>query len=106
MRVPRASVRESISHIEGSPHAIECAKRIVELLEREKFPVPFVFGTEIGGIQFEWKADDRELNLEVLPEGDRVAFLMITGGTPTREGEITGNLDREICSLFAWMVSR
>lgn len=109
MRIPRTSALESISQIaatvrQRSPHTVERARRIVGIIEREKFPMPFVFPTEIGGIQLEWKRDERELNLEILPQGDRLAFLMITRGTPTREGEIP-ETEREICSLLDWMVS-
>jgi len=111
MRIPRASALESISRIEQSaetlaPDAIERARSIAHLLERGRFPVPFVFPTDIGGIQFEWKSDERELNLEVLPECESLAFLTIVKGKPMREGEITQNVEREIGSLLDWMVSR
>lgn len=110
MRVPRTNVLESISKIERSdcllaPDAIKRARVIVELIERGNFPMPFVFPTELGGIQFEWKGDERELNLEVLPERECLAFLTIVNGTPTREGQITGNVERAIYSLLDWMVS-
>jgi hypothetical protein len=105
MRIPRTSARESISRIaESAPPrsavAVERALRIARIIERRKCPAPFVFPTEIGGIQFEWKGDERELNLEVLPEPCHLAFLEIVKGTPTQEGEITENAEGEINSLL------
>lgn len=111
MRIPRTSALESISRLEEStaaiaPDTIQRARGIADLIERSRFPVPFVFPTEIGGIQFEWKSDERELNLEVLPECPSLAFLTIANGEPVREGEISENLECEVRSLLDWMASR
>src|SRR5260370_14786291 len=110
MRIPRKSALESISKIAesaapGSAVAVESALRIAQIIQRRKGPAPFVFPTEIGGIQFEWKGDERELNLEVLPKPGHLAYLKIVKGTPTQEGEIIENAEREINSLLDWMAS-
>lgn len=67
--------------------------------------MPFVFPTDIGGIQFEWKGDERELNVEVIPASEDLAYLTIVNGQPAREGQIRGT-EREIHSLLDWMQSR
>lgn len=108
MRIPRTSALESISRIEqtvveGGPiarSAVERARSVAQMIERAKLPMPFVFPTEIGGIQFEWKGNDRELDLEVLPDQSRLAFLKIVKGVPAEEGEIN---EREVESLLEWV---
>lgn len=67
--------------------------------------MPFVFPTEIGGIQFEWKDSERDLNLGILPEIHRLAFLKILNGSPFGEGEITNNVEQEVYCLLDWMLS-
>lgn len=111
MQIPRMTAFESISEIERTAepltqHAIARARDIVHLIERGEFPMPFVFPTEIGGIQFEWKGSERELNLEILPESERLAFLEIVEGAPVREGEITEDIEGGVRELLNWMVSR
>jgi hypothetical protein len=112
MRIPRTRGLESISTLEHSNEspsrdALRQARHIVKLIERHRFPMPFVFPTEIGGIQLEWKVPGRgrELNLEVPPEGERLSFLKIVDGKPAREGEIVADIEREVCSLLDWMVT-
>jgi hypothetical protein len=115
MRTPATSAFESISVLErsatpltGTPITKDAAKHgrsIAHLIERRHFPMPFVFPTEIGGIQFEWKGDGRELNLEVLPEGERFSFLKIVDGEPAQEGEITADFEREVSCLLDWLVT-
>ena len=111
MRIPKRSALESISKIEHSVKpppsvsAVTLARSIAYLIENHRFPMPFVFPTEIGGIQFEWKGSARELNLEILPEIDRLAFLKILNGSPLVEGEITNNVEQEVYRLIDWMLS-
>ena len=110
MRMPSTSALESISKLEqtvgeGCPiarSAIKRAREVAHMIERAELPMPFVFPTEIGGIQFEWKGNDRELNLEVLPDQSRLAFLKIVKGAPTQEGEVS---ERDVESLIEWMTS-
>jgi hypothetical protein len=111
MQVPRTNALESISEIEKTAHppaqgAIARARDIARLVEHGEFPMPFVFPTEIGGIQFEWKGSERELNLEILPEREHLAFLEIVEGAPVLEGEITQDVERSVRALLDWMVSR
>lgn len=110
MRTPATSAFESISILERSAtpltkDAVKHARSIAHLIERRHFPMPFVFPTEIGGIQFEWKGDGRDLNLEVPPQGERLSFLKIVDGEPTREGEITADIEREVSGLLDWLVT-
>jgi hypothetical protein len=113
LRTPRQNALEAISTLEHSSesltaHALEHARAIAYLIEREDSPMPFVFPTEIGGIQFEWKGTEsgRELNLEILPEGQHLAYLTIIDGKPIAEAEINDDFEHKICSLLNWMRSR
>src|SRR5579863_2352613 len=110
MCIPATSAFESISMLERSAtpltrDAVKHARNIAYLIERRHLPMPFVFPTEIGGIQFEWKGDGRELNLEVPPQGERFSFLKIVDGEPEPEGEITADFEREVSCLLDWLVT-
>jgi hypothetical protein len=48
-------------------------------------PLPFLVPTARGGVQFEWKVDSRELELEI-PEKGRFEYLAVDGSQET-EGE-------------------
>ncbi len=109
-RNPQKGIFEALSLLERSPEspcatALARARQIAYFLDRERSPVPFVFPTEIGGVQFEWKGAGRELDLEVLPEGAHLSFLTLVNGRSERQGEIT-DLEREVSELLNWMQSR
>ena len=113
LRTPRRNAFEAISILQQSSesltaHALEQARAIAYLIEREHSPIPFVFPTEIGGIQFEWKGTGtgRELNLEIMPEGAHLAYLTIIDGKPIVEAEIVDDFEHKVCSLLNWMLSR
>jgi hypothetical protein len=106
MHNPRKTALESIATLNSvSPKAIKAARGVASMIERDHYPMPFVFPTDIGGIQFEWKGASRELNLEFLPEASHLAFLKIVDGVPDQEGEISGDMEGEIHSLLDWMTS-
>jgi len=86
-----------------SAHALERARKIAQIIEREESPSPFVFPTEIGGIQFEWKGTSRALDLEVLPESEHLGYLTIVDGQPITEGEIVSDYERQVIMLLNWM---
>lgn len=108
-RTPRKSASEALSRLEHLPQppahgAIERAWRIVRLIEEYKSPAPFVFPTEIGGVQFEWHGTPHELDIEIFPEGDRVAFLTLSQGLRVNEGEISEDAEMRIVNLLNWIV--
>ena len=109
MRTPRTGVLEALLRLERSREvpsreALERARQIARFIEQHKSPVPFVFPTEIGGIQFEWRGKPREVDLEVLPQGTALAFSTLVDGKCSREGEIKEDVEREVRNLLRWMV--
>jgi hypothetical protein len=110
LQTPKTGVFEVLTKLERSPEApvqgaLERARQIARMLESDRLPVPFVFPTDVGGVQFEWKSSGRELDIEVLPEGTHLSFLTLVGGKVTSEGEISGNFENRVLSLVNWMVS-
>jgi hypothetical protein len=108
LRTPRHNVFDALKSLEQSPaslsaHALERARRIADLIVRERSPTPFVFPTEIGGVQFEWKGASRELDLEILPDTEHLAYLTILDGQPITEGEIAEDYERNVIALLNWM---
>jgi hypothetical protein len=110
LQTPKTGVSEVLSNLARLPDAparaaMDRARQIATMLESDRSPAPFVFPTDVGGIQFEWKSDGRELDIEVLPEGTHLSFLTLVGGKVTSEGEIPDNFEPRVRSLLSWMVS-
>jgi hypothetical protein len=110
LRTPKIGACEVLSNLECSPDApsraaLDRARQIARMFETDRSPAPFVFPTDVGGIQFEWKSNGRELDIEVLPEGTHLSFLTLIGGKVPSEGEILDNFEHRVRSLLSWMVS-
>ena len=108
LRTPQRNVHEAILKLIRLPdcpsaHALDRARKIADLIEREHSPTPFVFPTDIGGIQFEWKATNRELDLEILPDSNRLAYLTIVDGQPVTEGETAEDDELQVIALLNWL---
>jgi hypothetical protein len=111
LQTPRQNVLDALKSLEQSPESVSPeslgrARKIAELIVREQSPIPFVFPTEIGGIQFEWKGTSRELDLEILPHSEHLAYLTIADGLPVSEGEIAEDYERQVTALLNWMRGR
>lgn len=110
LRVPRKNVFDALSGLEHLPEppsrkALERARQIAHVIIEDKSPLPFVFPTEIGGVQFEWHGGRRELDVEILPEGEHLAYLTLVDGKCQNQGQITRDTEREILALLNWIVS-
>src|SRR6266851_8259079 len=108
LRTPRWNASEALMRLgesqdRPSARALEHARQIARLIERENSPSPFVFPTDIGGVQFEWKGTSRELDLEVLPDTERLCYLTIIDGEPRTEGEIVDDYERQVIALLNWL---
>lgn len=67
-------------------------------------PAPFIVPISGGGIQIEWIIDDRELELEVLPDGS-IEYLKSENKEPCEEEKIAFPSSAEIFSLLSWLLS-
>ena len=109
MLVPRKNAFVSLSQLEqvADGSAVNRARSIAHLLDRDHYPIPFVFPTDERGIQFEWKGGARELNLEIPSAGEPLTFLTIVDGNPALEGTIAShNVGTEVRRLVDWMLFR
>ncbi len=64
----------------GSPPlakaALLAARRLLEVLESFSLPPPAIRPVSGGGLHFEWQTTERELEVEILPDGS-AAFLAV-----------------------------
>ena len=80
--------------------SVERAWYLVSMLVEEGIPVPQVFPTRKGGVQFEWHAPHASLELELDPSGFTGLFIFDDHRTKaTLEGEIPGAEDRLVEAL-------
>lgn len=90
----------------GSPAPTRVAKdRAINLVRSvgfEYLPTPDVVAVAGGGIQLEWVSGQRQLELEVLPDG-AVQFLKTEDGDPLEEGPVKG--PAHVDSLLTWLTS-
>ncbi len=88
-----------------SAAAVKTATRLVGLISGTGLqpPMPFVFPTLDGGIQFEWRGSYRQLNLAVLPEG-RTEYVLAERGQPLTEDELTS--DADLRNVLAWLLEK
>jgi hypothetical protein len=68
-----------------SAATISRAKEVLDILQRIKAPPPFVFPTDIAGVQFEWHGGRRELNIEISPVESDLFYVTFENGTPVQE---------------------
>lgn len=73
-------------------------------LSRIQPPVPRIAPVLGGGVQFEWRVQDRELEIEILPDGS-VEYLTIEG-RDTYEGRLPDLPKQEVVSLVTWLIRR
>lgn len=79
----------------------ETAADLIHLLHKIGMPVPHFAPVSGGGIQMEWRKNDREMELEILPDGD-VAFLKVNGSEEMEEGVLPRYFNVSVCELANW----
>jgi len=80
------------------PRIVGIASELLVPLKSLGLPVPRIAPVLGGGIQFEWNVADKELEVEILPDGT-VEYLTATGGAEVQEGELPGVPTREVLDL-------
>lgn len=85
-----------------TPVSVNSAIDLVRSVGFEYLPAPDVVAVAGGGIQLQWVAGRRELELEVLPDGT-VEFLKTQDGDPLDEGSVKGSA--HVDSLLTWLTA-
>jgi hypothetical protein len=80
LQIPAVEPADVLSNLErsessGSPAVLDRASKLLDAIHRLGAPTPFIFPTEFGGIQFEWRGGRFELDLEILPETETVCVM-------------------------------
>ncbi len=83
------------------PATIEQAHSFLFKLVNLHLPQPDIFPVPGGGIQFEFQSQTRELEIEILPDG-QIEFLTIEDGQMT-EGSFHINSSTDLYRLAHWL---
>ena len=91
----------------GLPLCPEVHARVVRLLEelgQGEWPAPAVVLGSIGSVQLEWRVQGRELEIEILPQGE-VAYLKSHADGQMEEGQVAQPVADAVKNLIGWVVS-
>jgi hypothetical protein len=86
------------------PEALEIAAELVTNTATFGMPEPQIFPVPGGGLQIEWERLRRELELEILPNGE-IEFLLVDRDGEMRENKVSPNWKGEIYRLVQWFKS-
>lgn len=93
----------------GSPPptaiAIEKVIDILLKIDDRNLPSAHVVPLSGGGVQLEWRVVDRELHLEIGPDGI-AQYLQIENGQPFREEEMPSFTIDDAKSLLSWLIPK
>jgi hypothetical protein len=107
LRIPAAIPAEALSKLQqsGEPLSEDVLKRaraILAILDIAPVTPPFVFPTDIGGVQFEWHGEKRELDIEILPEKTKLDYVAFEDGIAKLEGEADPD-ESSVLQLVKWL---
>lgn len=96
----------------GSPSlsrkVAEASINLLKSIEFDDLATPYVIPVSGGGIQFEWSVGQRELEIEILPDGS-IEYLKIEGEEHLEEGKLahvtSSQVRYQVQSLLKWIVS-
>ena len=80
------------------PDAKKLAVKLIDWIEMDDLPVPAVVLCSAGTVQFEWKHQGRELEIEVVSH-DSVEYLVVHPSGEMQEGAITHDLPDKVRQL-------
>ncbi|MBS1789107.1 MAG: hypothetical protein JST85_15370 [Acidobacteria bacterium] len=84
------------------PPAIEQATALLRQLASFNLPQPDVFPVPGGGIQVEFQLESRELEIEILPNG-QIEYLTMNEDGQMSEGSISADLQNDLHRLTHWL---
>jgi len=107
LQVPSLSPTDALLGLQLSgesftPDTLARAKEVLDILKQLKAPAPFVFPTEIAGVQFEWKGGGRELDIELRPEEPGIFFVTFEHGRSVKEAA-TPISESALRDLLGWL---
>ncbi len=85
--------------------ACQRAVSLLKYLSESEMPAPQIFPVPGGGIQFEWRNERRELELEFPPDGS-IEYLIVDEEGEMREGVVAPDSFVEIDWLVNWFTSQ
>jgi precorrin-3B methylase len=85
-----------------SSETLAKAIEVLKILQTLGSPDPFVFPTDIGGIQFEWHGEWRELDIEVIPGSAKLAYVTFQHGDPVTESDADVS-ESDLLALLNWI---
>jgi hypothetical protein len=108
LRVPARRPAEILTILRQSGEPIsddvlQRARTILAILEKSPVTAPFVFPTDVGGVQLEWHGDKRELDIEILPDKERLDYVAFEDGMPELEGEASAD-ESSLLQLLKWLL--
>jgi len=86
-----------------TPIAVETVMDLLLKIDDRNLPFVRVVPVSGGGVQLEWRASGRELQLEISGDGT-AQYLQIENGQPIKEGEVAPTAE-QIRSLLIWLVA-
>jgi hypothetical protein len=90
----------------GSPRiqraAVERAVQVLRAADKQDPPPPRIVPVSGGGLQIEWAAGARELEVEMLPDGS-IEFLRVEGNEMTEAPLPPGRVDLVVPMLLEWL---
>jgi hypothetical protein len=85
------------------PAIISIASELLVPLANLNMPVPRIAPVLGGGIQFEWSLGERELEIEIMPDGS-VEYLIARENGTVQEGELPGLPIAEVLAHARWLL--
>ncbi len=84
------------------PLAKKTASNLLRMIFLHGLPIPHFVPVSGGGIQMEWQKNKREMELEVLPNGE-ILFLVVDQTGRMQEGSLPHSLSPTMQALAAWL---
>ena len=86
------------------PAAVQRAIEVLAAAQAESVPAPRIVPVAGGGLQIEWDAGPRELEIEVLPGGG-IEVLMVEGETMNEAPLPVDRINPLVPMLLAWLTA-
>lgn len=107
LRIPAAKPAVALSKLrqageEISDDVLRKARAVLAILDKSRVTDPFIFPTEIGGVQFEWHGDKRALDIEVLPDKEKLDYVAFENGILELEGEANAD-ESSVLQIVKWL---